>query len=221
MPSSGTCCRVDLVWTDGSKERNASIFRVEKSASEEPAWAGGCRLRGNRLVASNPSMETGSFSEMLCSLEYRALDRIQNLSNPECYTPSSEPFRILQNNSKARHWSLFWVWSIKFTTSYTSINSLRFVLIVFPSMFRSIVEFSILVVRPKFYFAPPQFVSYALLILWCVYPLLGNDSVNTLPRKQRRATIGHPLQGNGSIHTPVSSAWSAQSGYKEVFSSIE
>jgi hypothetical protein len=31
--------RVDFVWTDVSEERFASIFRVEKSASEEPAWA--------------------------------------------------------------------------------------------------------------------------------------------------------------------------------------
>jgi hypothetical protein len=37
--------RVDLVWADVSEERNASIFRVEKSASEEPAWAGACTLR--------------------------------------------------------------------------------------------------------------------------------------------------------------------------------
>jgi hypothetical protein len=29
---------VDLMWTDVSEERIASIFRVEKSASEEPAW---------------------------------------------------------------------------------------------------------------------------------------------------------------------------------------
>jgi hypothetical protein len=36
--------RVDFVWTDVSEERIASIFRVVKSASEEPAWAGGCRL---------------------------------------------------------------------------------------------------------------------------------------------------------------------------------
>jgi hypothetical protein len=35
---------VDLVWTDVSEKRIASIFRVEKFASEEPAWAGGCRL---------------------------------------------------------------------------------------------------------------------------------------------------------------------------------
>jgi hypothetical protein len=31
--------------TDASEERIASIFRVEKSASEEPAWAGGCSLQ--------------------------------------------------------------------------------------------------------------------------------------------------------------------------------
>jgi hypothetical protein len=34
--------RADLVWTDVSEERIASIFRIEKSASEESAWAGGC-----------------------------------------------------------------------------------------------------------------------------------------------------------------------------------
>jgi hypothetical protein len=33
--------RADLVWTDASQESIASIFKVEKSASEEPAWAGG------------------------------------------------------------------------------------------------------------------------------------------------------------------------------------
>jgi hypothetical protein len=36
--------RVDLVWTEVSEERIASIFRVEKSVSEESAWAGNCRL---------------------------------------------------------------------------------------------------------------------------------------------------------------------------------
>jgi hypothetical protein len=41
MPSSGMWRRVDPVkWTDISEERIASILRVEKSASEEPAWAG-------------------------------------------------------------------------------------------------------------------------------------------------------------------------------------
>jgi hypothetical protein len=34
-------CRVDLVWIDVSEERIASIFRVEKSAREKPAWARG------------------------------------------------------------------------------------------------------------------------------------------------------------------------------------
>jgi hypothetical protein len=37
--------RVDLVnWTDVSEEHIASIFRVEKSAIEEPAWASSSRL---------------------------------------------------------------------------------------------------------------------------------------------------------------------------------
>jgi hypothetical protein len=44
MPSSEMWRRVNLVWTDVSDERIASIFRVDKSAIEEPVWAGGCRL---------------------------------------------------------------------------------------------------------------------------------------------------------------------------------
>jgi hypothetical protein len=44
MPSSGVWRRIDVVdWTDVSEDRIASIFRVEISANEEPAWAGGCR----------------------------------------------------------------------------------------------------------------------------------------------------------------------------------
>jgi hypothetical protein len=35
---------VNLALTDVLEERIASIFKVEKSASEEPASAGGCRL---------------------------------------------------------------------------------------------------------------------------------------------------------------------------------
>jgi hypothetical protein len=41
MSSSGMCRCVDLVLADGSEERIASIFKVEKSASGEQAWAGG------------------------------------------------------------------------------------------------------------------------------------------------------------------------------------
>jgi hypothetical protein len=56
MPSSGMWRRVDLVnWTDVSEERIASIFRVEKSASEEPAWAGGCQeIGGTASVLYHP-----------------------------------------------------------------------------------------------------------------------------------------------------------------------
>jgi hypothetical protein len=42
--------RVHLVWTDVSEESIASIVRVEKSASEEPAWAGVCSHLLTRYV---------------------------------------------------------------------------------------------------------------------------------------------------------------------------
>jgi hypothetical protein len=44
MSFSGMWCRVDLLWTDVSEECIISIFRAEKSANEEPAWAGGARI---------------------------------------------------------------------------------------------------------------------------------------------------------------------------------
>jgi hypothetical protein len=44
MPSSVMCRRVVLVWTDVSEERIDSIFRVEKSTNEKPAWGSSCRL---------------------------------------------------------------------------------------------------------------------------------------------------------------------------------
>jgi hypothetical protein len=53
MPPCGMWRRVDLVWTDVSEERIVSIFRVEKSASEEPAWAGGCSLPISRHNTQN------------------------------------------------------------------------------------------------------------------------------------------------------------------------
>jgi hypothetical protein len=57
-------------------------------------------------------------------------------------------------------------------------------------------------------------------ILLRIDPLLGNDSVNTFPHKQTRATIGRPLLGNGSVkqasltREAVFSAWSVPRGYK-------
>jgi hypothetical protein len=44
ISSSGMWRCVDLALTDVSEEHVTSIFRVGKSASGEPAWAGGCRL---------------------------------------------------------------------------------------------------------------------------------------------------------------------------------
>jgi hypothetical protein len=45
--------RVDLVRTDLSEERIASILRVEKSTSEEPAWAVGCSLQSPAHAGSS------------------------------------------------------------------------------------------------------------------------------------------------------------------------
>jgi hypothetical protein len=44
--------------------------------------------------------------------------------------------------------------------------------------------------------------------LWRIDPLLGNDSVNTFPRKRTSAKIRHLLLGNGSVN-------------KQAFSTIE
>jgi hypothetical protein len=52
MPFSGMWRRVVLVWTDVSEERIASNFRVEISANEEPALAGGCRLNRRETFKS-------------------------------------------------------------------------------------------------------------------------------------------------------------------------
>jgi hypothetical protein len=38
------------------------------------------------------------------------------------------------------------------------------------------------------------------IVKYTVYQLLGNDSVNTIPRKRTRATIGRPLLANGSVN---------------------
>jgi hypothetical protein len=45
MSSSGIWRHVDLVWNDVKEKHTASFFRVEKSASEEPASAGVCSLQ--------------------------------------------------------------------------------------------------------------------------------------------------------------------------------
>jgi hypothetical protein len=73
IPSSGLWRHVDLAWTDVSEERIASIFRVEKSVSEEPAWVGGNRLHGfisQKTVFFILSVETegGFFNWMMASV---------------------------------------------------------------------------------------------------------------------------------------------------------
>jgi hypothetical protein len=57
--------RLDIVWTDISEECIASIFRVENSSSEEPAWARGCRLQ--------PPAHSGSSLDEFSTLKMEAI----------------------------------------------------------------------------------------------------------------------------------------------------
>jgi hypothetical protein len=40
------------------------------------------------------------------------------------------------------------------------------------------------------------------IVLWRVYPLIGNDSVNTFPKEPTRVTTGRLMLGNGEVNTP-------------------
>jgi hypothetical protein len=51
------------------------------------------------------------------------------------------------------------------------------------------------------YLITRKYESPSLYILWCIYPLLGNDSVNTFPLKRTRAIIWRPLLRNGPVNT--------------------
>jgi hypothetical protein len=73
MSSSGMWRCVHLVWTDVSKERIASIFRVEKSASEEPAWAGGCRRRFTKDLHNATSQKTAFLNINVAELPFSAI----------------------------------------------------------------------------------------------------------------------------------------------------
>jgi hypothetical protein len=60
MPFSSMCCCADLVWTDVSEEHTASIFRVEKSTSEELVWADGWSLQMEAIRSSEVLVHTRS-----------------------------------------------------------------------------------------------------------------------------------------------------------------
>jgi hypothetical protein len=72
MSSSGMWRCVDHASTDVSEGHIASIFRVEKSASGEPAWAGGCRLSHQSETTSY--IRTGREGEY-ATWEYSRVER--------------------------------------------------------------------------------------------------------------------------------------------------
>jgi hypothetical protein len=60
-----------------------------------------------------------------------------------------------------------------------------------------------------------------IMILWRVYPLLGNGSVNIFPQHKRSTIEGHPLLSNGPVNMhssrekKVFSVGSVRSGYDQ------
>jgi hypothetical protein len=63
---------IDLASTDVSEESISSIFRVEKSASGEPAWAGGYKLSHQSETTSY--IRTGREGEY-ATWEYNRMER--------------------------------------------------------------------------------------------------------------------------------------------------
>jgi hypothetical protein len=56
---------------------------------------GSCRLGvSHPLIRGRKQIRLPICCALLCFLEHRTMDRVQKLSNPECYTPSPEPVRI-------------------------------------------------------------------------------------------------------------------------------
>jgi hypothetical protein len=76
---------------------NRICFRPQVRGWETPTLLGPLE-RANLNHSPHLRKETDPVSETLCSLEYRTVDKVQKPSNPECHTPSSEPFRICVEN---------------------------------------------------------------------------------------------------------------------------
>jgi hypothetical protein len=47
----------------------------------------------------------------------------------------------------------------------------------------------------------PYFIHWKKIVLWRVFPLLDNFSINTFPKHTPWTIEGHPLLGNGPINT--------------------
>jgi hypothetical protein len=65
------------------KESIASIFRVEKSASEEPASAGGCNSKGILVkfdIGLRPNVGRNSFSTPAGSMNLRPYMKLKSVS---------------------------------------------------------------------------------------------------------------------------------------------
>jgi hypothetical protein len=82
MPSSGIWRRVDLV-SDVSEELIASNFRVEKSASEEPARAGFSTFKMEAIRSSETLVHTKSTQ---CHIPEDCMPHSHRYENLKSYT---------------------------------------------------------------------------------------------------------------------------------------
>jgi hypothetical protein len=97
LPSSEMWRCVDLVSIDPSEKPIASIFTVQKSANEEPASAGGCRLnRAGSSFANFPTLKMKAIGSSETSVHTRSTQRhIQEngiLHNHRCENLKSYKF---------------------------------------------------------------------------------------------------------------------------------
>jgi hypothetical protein len=115
------------VWTDVSEERIISIFRVQKSASEEPAWVGGCRLKSYILYISH-NLPNCDMHEIGMNSHNTENDHVLTIKCSLIYVANS--LLTADKNEKQCNWAQtciqVWVqlisyWSIQLQYTYNTV----------------------------------------------------------------------------------------------------
>jgi hypothetical protein len=145
MPSSGMWCNVYLVnWTDVSEERITSIFRVEKSASEEPTWAGGSR---RLLPPAHVSSSLADFSTLKMEAIRSSENSVQFTKVTRCHIPEDG---ILHSHRCENFKSYIWFSSLANTVTPSFLQPQYSFLISVPLIRSHALTFSPLSYRRKF-----------------------------------------------------------------------
>jgi hypothetical protein len=101
--------RVDLVWTDVLEVCIASIFRVEKSASEEPARADGCRLERAdfstlKMEAKRSSKTSVHIRSTRCDMPEDGFLHIHRSENLKSYKIGTDSWNFKWTPSDEKIW---------------------------------------------------------------------------------------------------------------------